>query len=60
MRELRTLLVKLEDTPLVYEKIKDFEDILKACARSYSENSPSVDPIEFETHYDPDLVSFKA
>ena len=56
VRELRTLLVKLMDTPLTSQKIGDFEEMLKQCNSLYSMPTPSIDPIEFETHYDPDLV----
>ena len=56
VRELRTLLVKTVDLPLTAGKIDDFEKMLRHCSNLYNTSMPSVDPIEFETHYDPDLV----
>ena len=38
------------------EDVEGFENTLKKCGRSYKDTPPSVDPIEYETHYDPDLV----
>ena len=59
VRELRTLLVKLSTLPVALEDIEKFENMLKKCGRSYNGSPPSVDPIEYETHYDPELVSIK-
>ena len=56
MRELRTLLVKLKGVPLTAGVINDFEGVLKDCALKYNHSLPSVDPLEYETHYDPNLV----
>ena len=56
VRELRTLLVKTVDLPLTVSKIDDFEKMLRQCGQLYNTSFPSVDPVEFETHYDPDLV----
>ena len=31
--------------------------MLEACDQAYNGTRPIVEPIEYETHYDPDLVS---
>ena len=56
MRELRTLLVRLKGVPLTASVINDFEAVLKDCALKYNHSLPSVDPLEYETNYDPNLV----
>ena len=49
--------MKLSSLPLGMEDVTNFETMLKKCGRSYEGTPPTVDPIEYETHYDPDLVS---
>ena len=49
--------MKVSTLPLTMEDVDKFENMLKKCGRSYKGEIPSVDPIEYETHYDPDLVS---
>ena len=56
VRELRTLLVRLKGVPLTANIINSFEGVLKDCDVQYNHSSPSIDPLEYETHYDPDLV----
>ncbi len=56
VRELRTLLSRITDLPLGLEAVNNFESLLRECDKHYNGTRPSVDPIEFETHYDPDLV----
>lgn len=55
VRELRTLLVRLKGVPLTASVINDFEAVLKDCALKYNHSLPSVDPLEYETNYDPNL-----
>jgi UDP-N-acetylglucosamine-lysosomal-enzyme len=55
VRELRTLLVKVMEIPLTSKKIHEFESMLRFCAHNFNGTSPSVDPMDFESHYDPDL-----
>lgn len=56
MRELRTLLAKITDLPINLQAVHNFEDLLHKCDKEYNGTRPTVDPVEFETHYDPDLV----
>lgn len=56
VRELRTLLSRVGNLPLDLQTVNSFEDLLRQCDKQYNGTRPSVDPIEFETHYDPDLV----
>ena len=55
VRELRTLMARVTDLPLDAKKIDAFEGILKNCQTVYNGSVPTVDPVEFETHYDPAL-----
>ena len=57
MRELRTLLAMISELPLHLGIVHDFEALLRDCDQRYNGTRPSVDPVEFETHYDPNLVS---
>ena len=57
VRELRTLLAQVNSLPLELSAIQNFEGMLRDCDKDFNGTRPSVDPIEFETHYDPDLVS---
>ena len=57
VRELRTLMARVTDLPLDAKKTDAFESILRNCQGTYNGSVPTVDPVEFETHYDPDLVS---
>jgi len=50
-------LAKISDLPIDLKAVHKFEDLLRKCDREYNGTRPSVDPVEFETHYDPDLVS---
>ena len=50
-------MARVTDLPLDAKKIDAFEGILKNCQTVYNGSVPTVDPVEFETHYDPDLVS---
>lgn len=45
------------DIPLTVKKIDEFENTLKECSQLYNHSLPSINPMEYETHYDPDLVS---
>ncbi|KAL5473979.1 hypothetical protein EMCRGX_G028549 [Ephydatia muelleri] len=55
VRELRTLMARVTDLPLDAKKTDAFESILRNCQGTYNGSVPTVDPVEFETHYDPDL-----
>ena len=52
--------MKVSTLPLTMEDVDKFENMLKKCGRNYKGEIPSVDPIEYETHYDPDLVSWSS
>ena len=56
VRELRTLLAMISELPLHLGIVHSFEDLLRECDKHYNGTRPSVDPLEFETHYDPNLV----
>ena len=56
VRELRTLLARIEDVPITLGDIHRFEQILHNCSSNYTGPVPHVDPQDYETHYDPDLV----
>lgn len=55
VRELRTLLARVSSLPLDLQTVHQFEDLLRECGQHFNGTQPSVDPVEFETHYDPDL-----
>ena len=57
MRELRTLLAMVSPLPLHLGTVHDFENLLHKCEEKFNGTRPSVDPIQYETHYDPNLVS---
>ena len=57
MRELRTLLAMVSQLPLHLGLVHSFEALLRGCDDHYNGTQPTVDPVEFETHYDPNLVS---
>ena len=56
VRELRTLLAMISDLPLHLGLVHSFEGILRQCDQHYNGTRPTVDPLEYETHYDPNLV----
>ena len=56
MRELRTLLAMISSLPLHLGTVHEFEDMLRECDRKYNGTRPSVEPLLYETHYDPNLV----
>ena len=56
VRELRTLLAMISDLPLHLGMVHSFEELLRDCDKQYNGTRPSVDPLEYETHYDPNLV----
>ena len=58
VRELRTLLAMVSELPLHLGVVHSFESLLRECDNQYNGTRPTVDPIEYETHYDPNLVSF--
>ena len=43
--------------PLHLGLVHSFEALLRGCDDHYNGTQPTVDPVEFETHYDPNLVS---
>ncbi len=57
VRELRSLLSMLSDLPIQLKHVESFQGILQSCDEAYNGTRPSVEPIEYETHYDPDMVS---
>ena len=57
VRELRTLLAQLYDIPVTLPKIEELEKVLNDCRLNYTGTTPSIDPVEFEILYDPNLVS---
>ena len=59
VRELRTLLAMISELPLHLGTVHSFESLLQSCERRYNGTRPTVDPIEYETHYDPNLVSLQ-
>ena len=58
VRELRTLLAMVSTLPLDLQTVHQFEALLRECDQNFNGTRPSVDPVEFETHYDPDLVRY--
>ena len=52
--------MKVSTLPLTMEDVDKFENMLKKCGRSYKGEIPSVDPIEYETYYDPDQVCLRS
>ncbi len=57
VRELRSLLSILSDLPIQLKHVESFQSTLQSCDEAYNGTRPSVEPIEYETHYDPDMVS---
>ena len=57
VRELRSLLSMLSDLPIELKHVESFQGILESCDEAYNGTRPSVEPIEYETLYDPDMVS---
>ncbi len=57
MRELRTLLSMFSELPIELKHVEEFQEMLESCDRKYNGTRPSVEPIEYETHYDPDMVN---
>ena len=57
VRELRTMLAKFSELPIDLDDVRNFENLLRTCNEKYNRTRPSISPIEYETHYDPDLVS---
>ncbi|CAI8026125.1 N-acetylglucosamine-1-phosphotransferase subunits alpha/beta, partial [Geodia barretti] len=55
VRELRTLLAMVSELPLHLGVVHSFESLLRECDDQYNGTRPTVDPIEYETHYDPNL-----
>ena len=56
VRELRTLLARVGGVPITLEEVHKFEQLLHNCSMKYTGPLPTVDPSEYETHYDPELV----
>lgn len=46
----------ISSLPLYLGIVHSFEDLLRQCDQHYNGTRPSVDPLEYETHYDPNLV----
>lgn len=57
VRELRTMLAMFSELPIDMDDVRGFEDLLRSCDKEYNGTRPSIAPIEYDTHYDPDLVS---
>ena len=51
------MLAMFSELPIDMEDVRGFEDLLRSCDNEYNGTRPSISPIEYETHYDPDLVS---
>ncbi len=47
----------LSELPIELKHVEEFQEMLDSCDRNYNGTRPSVEPIEYETHYDPDMVS---
>ena len=47
----------LSDLPIELKHVESFQSMLESCDQAYNGTRPNVEPIEYETHYDPDLVS---
>lgn len=56
VRELRTLLSMLSELPIELKHVENFQSMLESCDKAYNGTRPLVEPIEYETHYDPDMV----
>lgn len=57
MRELRTMLTLISSLPITMEDVSKLENILKTCDEEYTWPRPQVSELEYETLYDPKLVS---
>lgn len=51
------MLAKFSELPIDLDDVRNFENLLRTCDEKYNGTRPSISPIEYETHYDPDLVS---
>ena len=51
------MLAKFSELPIDLDDVRNFENLLRTCNEKYNGTRPSISPIEYETHYDPDLVS---
>lgn len=47
----------ISELPLHLGIVHEFEALLRECDKHYNGTRPIIDPIEYETHYDPNLVS---
>ena len=53
------MLAMFSELPIDMEDVQGFEDLLRSCDKEYNGTRPSITPIEYDTHYDADLVSEK-
>ena len=51
------MLAMFSELPIDTDDVRSFEDLLRSCDKEYNGTRPSIAPIEYDTHYDPDLVS---
>ena len=51
------MLAKFSELPIDLDDVRNFEKLLRTCDEKYNGTRPSISLIEYETHYDPDLVS---
>ena len=50
------MLAMFSDLPIDLEDVRNFENLLRSCDKEYNGTRPSISPVEYDTHYDPDLV----
>ena len=51
------MLAKISNLPIDIKAVTSFEKMLKSCDMDYNGTHPSIEPILFDTLYDPDIVS---
>ena len=50
------MLVMVNALPIAVEDVVAFEQLLQECDEQFNGTRPTINPMEFETHYDPNMV----
>ena len=50
------MLAMFSELPIDLEDVRNFENLLRSCDKEYNGTRPSISPVEYDTHYDQDLV----
>ena len=51
------MLAMFSELPIDLDDVHKFEALLRSCDKQFNGTRPSVSSIEYDTNYDPDLVS---